>query len=420
MEVQAEMKESPFNNTILDQLAQKWIEELIKSMSHKLNQGDNFRFHPVVESFKEVIESDAELTMYFTQMFIDKPGKHRAPNLVRDYHHMLQLIDHVLTKAPEYTDHFFAILPIAAILFRPMGTVSGHAASLSATVNYHFKNVLNTWSRFLQSPESCYVLTTDGWFSTKAMEWMGGNFEADFICDPSKPHYGFTSWDDFFTRQFQSNVRPVDYPHDNKVIANPCEAAPFKIESNVRKHDKFWIKGTPYNIKFMLADDPLADRFVGGTVYQGFLNINCYHRWHSPVDGKIVKAYVEAGTYFSLPLIDGCENLTSPPCSQDYLANVHTRALLFIEADNPYIGLMCFMAVGMTDVSSCEITIVEGQKIHKGQETGMFHYGGSSFCLIFRPGVEIEFDLHSEIPGLTANNILINARIATVQQSVPQ
>ena len=50
MEVQTELKESPFNNTILDQLAQQWIEELIKSMSRKLNQADNFRFHPVVES----------------------------------------------------------------------------------------------------------------------------------------------------------------------------------------------------------------------------------------------------------------------------------------------------------------------------------------------------------------------------------
>jgi len=43
--------------------------------------------------------------------------------------------------------------------------------------------------------------------------------------------------------------------------------APFRVERNITRHDKLWIKGTPYNVKFMLADDPLADRFVGGTVY---------------------------------------------------------------------------------------------------------------------------------------------------------
>jgi len=111
------------------------------------------------------------------------------------------------------------------------------------------------------------------------MEWMGGNFEADFICDPSKLHYGFTSWDDFFTRQFQPNACPVTCPDDNKVTFNPCKAAPYRVENNVKTND---IKGTSYNIKFMLSDDPLVDRFVGGTVYQAFLNANSYHHWHSP------------------------------------------------------------------------------------------------------------------------------------------
>jgi len=392
-----------------DLLTQQWIGEILKSMSSEPN---NYRLHPVVQNFKEAIESSAELTMHFTQMFVEK-SDYKTPNLVKDYHHMLQLIDHVLTKAPQYNDNLLAAFPIYTIFFRAMRTASGHAALLNPTVNHHVKNILNTWLKFLQSTESCSVLTSDGWFSPKAIEWMGGNFEADFVCDPSKPHYGFTSWDDFFTRQFQPNVRPVACPDDNKVIVNPCEAAPFRVEHNVKKHDKFWIKGTPYNLKLMLADDPLADRFVGGTVFQSFLLANSYHRWHSPVDGKIVKACVQDGAYYFLPEIN---DFTTTPVLIDYLTNVNTRALIFIEADNPYIGLMCFVAVGLPDVSSCEITITEGQKVQKGQQTGMFHYGGSTMCLIFRPGVELDFDLHGEIPGIAANNILINTRIATVPE----
>jgi len=42
--------------------------------------------------------------------------------------------------------------------------------------------------------------------------------------------------------------------------------------------------------------------------------------------------------------------------SQGYLTEVATKAIIFIEADNPYIGLMCLIAVGMQEVSSCEIS----------------------------------------------------------------
>ncbi len=36
----------------------------------------------------------------------------------------------------------------------------------------------------------------------------------------------------------------------------------------------------------MLDNDPLVDKFVGGTIYQAFLSALSYHRWHAPVSGK--------------------------------------------------------------------------------------------------------------------------------------
>ena len=60
---------------------------------------------------------------------------------------------------------------------------------------------------------------------------------------------------------------------------------------------------------------------------------------------------------------------------------------------------MCVLAVGMAEVSTCEITVYEGQRVIKGEQLGMFHYGGSTHCLIFRPEVQLEFDLHGQKPG---------------------
>lgn len=38
------------------------------------------------------------------------------------------------------------------------------------------------------------------------------------------------------------------------------------------------------------------------------------------------------------------------------------RAIIFMEADNPDIGLMCFVGIGMDEVSTCEITAKEGKR----------------------------------------------------------
>jgi Phosphatidylserine decarboxylase len=124
------------------------------------------------------------------------------------------------------------------------------------------------------------------------------------------------------------------------------------------------------------------------TVYQAFLSALNYHRWHSPVSGTVVQAFVKDGTYYSEADIEG-EDPAGPNNSQGYLTQVATRALFCIAADDPRIGLICFMLVGMAEVSSCVIDprITPGSHVIKGQELGYFQYGGSTHCLIFRPGV---------------------------------
>jgi phosphatidylserine decarboxylase len=297
-----------------------------------------------------------------------------------------------------------------------MGTNSGFAAFLNDKVNARLKKILNEWARFLGSPESCYVLNDDehkGWFGKDAKKAMP-DFEKEFRCDPAKPHYGFTSWDNFFTRQFKDGQRPVASPGDDAIIVNACESAPYRISGQVNLNDRFWIKGQPYSLQHMLANDEFTNQFAGGTVYQAFLSALSYHRWHSPVSGKIVKTRVIDGTYYSETLSEGFDP-SGPNESQGYITEVATRAMIFIEADNPAIGLMCFMAVGMAEVSTCDITVKVGQHVTKGEQLGMFHFGGSTHCLIFRPQVNLDFDMQGQKPGLKSSNLKVNSKIATVR-----
>ncbi|PWW79444.1 hypothetical protein C7212DRAFT_275589 [Tuber magnatum] len=390
---------------------------------HVEAKGRSEVFHPVVEEFKDMIENDPIIYMPFHQMFSQIPNKppfDRDPNgnpQVRDYFMMLRHFNKIMTSAPEYKKGLgLTGFPINAIINWPMGTPSGHAAFLNEKVNTQVGKMLKEWARFLSSPESRYVLTSNldgGWFCPAVLaENQMHNFDNTFKCQLSEPYRGFKSWDDFFTREFRDGAGPVGAPDDDRFITNACESAPYWLQRMVQERDLFWIKGQPYSIKYMLAGDSLTPQFVEGTVYQGFLDALSYHRWHSPVSGRIVKGYIQLGTYYSEAMVSGFDE-AAPNESQGYLTEVATRALLFIEADNPDIGLMCFMAVGMAEVSTCDIRVQVGQHVKKGEQLGMFHFGGSTHCLIFRKSVDLVLDLPCE-PGLDASIVPVNRSIAFV------
>ena len=376
---------------------------------------------PVLQEFKKIIEEDPQLYMLFNEMFDQVPKSasfSRDPTgkpQIRNYRQMLRVMNLILTTAPEFNKTGLVGFPVNAVLDWPMGTSAGTSVFLNEKVNHQLKKILNQWAVFLRSADSRYVLNDNpekGWFGRDAKEAMP-SFVEDFICDPDVPYYGFSSWDDFFTRQFREGRRPVASPDNDAVIANACESAPYRIAKDVKLVDRFWIKAQPYSLQHMMAMDPLAGQFAGGTVYQAFLSALSYHRWHSPVSGRIVKTRLVDGSYYAEALSEGFDP-AGPNTSQGYITQVASRALIFIEADNPDIGLMCVMFVGMAEVSSNEITIHEGQHVKKGDQLGMFHFGGSTHCLIFRPNVNVELDLHGQTPGLQSENIPLRARIATV------
>lgn len=378
-----------------------------------------YTLHEPVEKLKEAILSDPEINMFFHQMFWQQYTLPDSSEGVKipTWHLMIILIDYIMTTAPEFNETGLVGFPINVILNWPMNTTAGFAAFLNDKVNKLFKNILNYWAdTWLNTPASCSVLTTKspgGWFSKEAMKAMPG-FVDDYECDPNLPHYGFKSWDEFFTRKFRPGRRPVASPDDNYIVANACESAPYKLDRGVKHKDFFWIKGQRYSLDFILNMNPVAKKFYGGTVYQAFLSATSYHRWHSPVSGIIHKTELVDGSYYSQT--HNIQNdPASPNMSQGYLAQVAARGIIYIQADNDDIGLMCFVSIGMSEVSSNEITVKEGQRVEKGEELGMFHFGGSTHLLIFRPEVDIQFNLGQE-PSLHSTNININTKIAEVKK----
>ncbi|KXG51825.1 Phosphatidylserine decarboxylase-related protein [Penicillium griseofulvum] len=417
----------------------EWLGGIIR----KVDENEEKTLHPVLEEFKQLIETNTRVYMLLTGMFKEVPRK--KPYVhdptgnpeIRDYSHFLHVLNHLLTTAPTWTDKAHRVglvgLPINAVLDWPMGTPSGFAALLDPEINAMLKKVLNVWGDFLRSPASADVLndSSHGWFGATGIRDLTAaakvgpmaasdlQFHDLFECDPSAPNHGYKSWDDFFTRKVKEGIRPVEDPEDGKVIANACESKPFRVAHHAHARDRFWVKGQPYSVLDMLDHNDLAPQFVGGTVYQAFLSALSYHRWHSPVTGKVVKAYVVDGTYYSEPLFEGVGypsmsqkeiDMAGQVTSQGYITSVATRALIFIEADEPAIGLVAFIGVGMAEVSTCDITVKEGDRVNKGDEIGMFHFGGSTHCLLFRKGVNVS---GLPEPGM-AENKPVRSKLAVV------
>jgi phosphatidylserine decarboxylase len=384
-------------------------------------KGQDIELHPAVVDFQRLIASDPVVGMYVSRMIAQVPET-RSYNKrhLENPGQMLSLINEVLTMAPEFGDQNVT-LPLGAILDWTMGTSAGFAAFRHPKVNAALKKILTAWCAYLNSPESLYVLndSPSGWTSEAARRAIGIE---QYEHDPADPHWGFTSWNDFFTRRFRDGARPVAAPEDDDVIVAACESTPFSIRTDVKRRDEFWLKTQPYSLEDMLANDEGVDEFVGGTVYQAFLSATDYHRWHSPVAGTIVRAFLVEGTYYSEADSLGSDAV-EPTHSQGYLAHVAARAIFLIRADNPAIGLVGFVPVGMSEVSSCLIhpSIEPGHHVVKGEELGHFQFGGSTHCLIFGPGVIGDFAI-TAIPqphDPDAPLVLVRTRLATVAPKAP-
>ncbi|KAE8349425.1 Phophatidylserine decarboxylase-domain-containing protein [Aspergillus coremiiformis] len=413
-----------------------------KDQPHSLDP--KVKYPKVITDFRDLVKSDPGLEELSKKMFEEIPRFENDPTKfynVRSFDEALMIFNIILFQSPSVMTLNSGLsgitVPFNAVLNWPANTPSGNEFFLNEGVNEKIKDIVNQWGAFLQSPASrAHLNTSDngGWFSPAYVKRMkdyaqwDGPIEELYVCDPTIDYWGFASWDAFFVRRFRPGRRPVqDKDEPGIYIVSPCEAGPqveegkqypedVRTKGNVQARDTFWLKGQPYSIFDMLNYDGLSRRFVFGTVYQGWLSSACYHRWHAPISGTIKKVALIPGTYYSTVMSHNYPepDPSGPNLSQLYLTSVATRALIFIEADYQPLGLVCFIAIGMNEISSCEVIVKEGSRVNKGDEIGMFHMGGSAFCLLFENGVNLKFEPLPDIPSNPHKLFKLNSRLATV------
>jgi phosphatidylserine decarboxylase len=370
----------------------------------------------VSESVRELgrlIESDPMVRMYVHEMLEQVRLLDGVPPTPRTVEELLIALDHITRTAPQYDRTHSVAFPMSALFSYMMMTDAGEAIFRNAAFNDAIRLILKEWYRYLNTPESRHTINDGphGWLSPFAYQDMQ---LYEFVTDPSDPHWGWKSYNDFFHRAIKPEARPVAGPGDPSVIVSANDGHVLTIARGVKRTDEFWLKGEPYSLADMLDRSAYVDRFVNGYVFQSFLSGANYHRWHAPVDGTVEAAYVVNGLQFS-----DAESAGRDPgadLSEGYYASVNTRGLVFIRADNKAIGTVCVIPIGITEISSVEITVKAGEKVEKGDQLGYFSYGGSTLALVFEHGAIDHFTAPSPPKGAfdpgDGPPIQVNAQIA--------
>lgn len=255
-------------------------------------------------------------------------------------------------------------------------------------------NYSNTWGEFLNTEESWndtyYNIVkddpewgfTDGWYG-EGNQWK--------------------TYNEFFARSLVSpDVRPIA---DTDVVS-PADSWPkltWKIDDNnqLQYPQDLQIKTAKISdISQLIGNDSqYKDAFAGGTLTHTFLDVNCYHRYHSPVDGVLKELRIVPGVSAG-----GGYTLWDNESKLYYYVNdlgfqmVETRACAIIETEK--YGLVAMLPVGMSQICSVNWmpSLHIGQQLKRGDEMGFFQFGGSDIVMIFQKGVDVSI-LHNS--GMT-------------------
>lgn len=194
----------------------------------------------------------------------------------------------------------------------------------------------------------------------------------------AKSPFTFKSFNDFFYRGLKPGARPIA-PGD-EVAVLPADGRHLAFP-NVEAADGFYAKGQKFSLESFLGDAELAREFAGGALLISRLCPVDYHRFHFAVSGTPNEARTINGWLYSV----------SPLALRKRLAYLweNKRAVTLIET--PKFGRVAQVEIGATMVGSILQSYVPGQAVSKGDEKGLFKFGGSCCVTIFQRG-RIKFD----------------------------
>ena len=393
------------------------ISEFQRYVRGQISTGPQKPRRPEVQELADVINREAFVRMYAEEGIQQIPWSRRHFETVEL---MLDAINYVTHTAPIFRDvsSISWQFPLSALMNFWMMTPSGKALMRMPQFNGPMNKIMKAWCVFLDSPESRYVLNDGptGWLNKDALKY--NQVESDYVIPDKKAEYwGWKSYNDFFHRMVRMEKRPIAGKDDNSIICSPNDGVVWALERYAKRNDAFWLKTQAYSLGNLLNQSEFVDQFVGGDVYQTYVNGGAdWHGFSAPINGKIVGLELVEGYAWTESDVVGPDPM-SGPYSQGWAAGVATRGLVYIDSGDSKLGVVCVIPIGLTEVSSLAWAkgIALNKMVKKGDVLGNFSFGGSSFAMVFQPGAIQQYTVKPPLSGRNdqpVDTLKANARCA--------
>ena len=194
----------------------------------------------------------------------------------------------------------------------------------------------------------------------------------------AKSPFDYKTFNDFFYRALKPGARPISGGDDVAVL--PADGRHL-VFPDVEAAEGFYVKGAKFTVRELFDDDELASRFAGGAMVISRLCPVDYHRFHFPV----------AGTPRESRLVQGWLYSVSPIALRRRIRYLVENKREVTVVDGSPFGPVAMIEVGATNVGSIRQSFVPGRPVAKGDEKGLFAFGGSCVITLFTRG-SIRFD----------------------------
>jgi len=189
---------------------------------------------------------------------------------------------------------------------------------------------------------------------------------SEFVKSP----FDFKTFNEFFHRALKPESRPIApgagtavFPADGRHLAFP----------DVDRADGFYVKGAKFTLEGLLGDAELAGTLSGGSMLISRLCPSDYHRFHFPVAGIPGNPRLVKGKLYSVNPIALRRNILYLVRNKRFVTQV----------ESTMFGTVVMVEVGATNVGSIVQGFVPGRPVLKGEEKGLFAFGGSCVITLF-------------------------------------
>ncbi len=186
----------------------------------------------------------------------------------------------------------------------------------------------------------------------------------------------YKSFNDFFTRE----IKNIDYSKNKDDFISPCSSKLSVYDIN--EEGLYRIKNSYYRIKDLVNNNFIYKEFIGGKLLIFRLEATDYHRY----------IYIDKGSKEKNVFVPGILNTVRPIALKHFnIYKQNSREYTIMHTDN------------FDDVIQIEVGAIMVGKINnkheeytfkKGEEKGMFEFGGSTIVLMIKKDI---VDLDSDI-----------------------